>query len=96
MDVSPSPWMVELKNTKTGQSLQVIDQNCGVVALVKNGSGRKLSNAYVLAAAPELLEVVERFVAACNAYLPAPTHQAFCGLFAAADAAIAKAKGRQE
>ena len=56
MDVSPTPWFVEVKDTKTGQSLRVINRNAGVVALVKDAAGRKLGNAYLLAAAPELLD----------------------------------------
>ena len=45
------------------------------------------------AAAPELLDTLQRFVTACDAHLPEPTHQAFCGLFASARAAITKATG---
>lgn len=44
-------------------------------------------------AAPELLDTLERFVTACHAYLPETTDQAFCGLYASARAAIARATG---
>ena len=54
---------------------------------------RALANARLIAAAPDLLDTLQRFVTACDAYLPEPTHQAFCGLFASARAAIAKATG---
>jgi type VI protein secretion system component VasF len=51
------------------------------------------ANAALIAAAPDLLDALQRFVTACDAHLPEPTHQAFCGLFASARAAIAKATG---
>jgi len=51
------------------------------------------ADARLIAAAPELLDTLQRFVTACDAHLPEPTHQAFCGLFASARAAIAKATG---
>ena len=51
------------------------------------------ANARLIAASPDLLDALQRFVTACDAYLPEPTHQAFCGLFASARAAIAKATG---
>jgi hypothetical protein len=51
------------------------------------------ADAALIAAAPDLLDTLQRFVTACDAHLPEPTHQAFCGLFASARAAIAKATG---
>jgi len=58
-----------------------------------NASLDNEANARLIAAAPDLLDALQRFVTACDAYLPEPTHQAFCGLFASARAAIAKATG---
>ena len=47
--------------------------------------------ALTVAAAPEVLDTLERFVTACHAHLPESTDQAFCGLYASARVAIAKA-----
>lgn len=55
METSKGPWMVEVKPTPTGQSLRIVCQNHGVVALVKNGGDHKLANANLMAAAPDLL-----------------------------------------
>ena len=52
-----------------------------------------LSFRALIATAPELLETLERFVAACHAHLPTATEQAFCGLYVSANAAINKARG---
>lgn len=51
-------------------------------------------NAELLAAAPELLDVVDRYTRACRAHLPDHLQQAFCGILASADEAISKARGR--
>lgn len=59
METSKGPWMVEVKPTPTGQSLRIVCQNHGVVALVKNGGDHKLANANLMAAAPDLLNALE-------------------------------------
>lgn len=53
------------------------------------------ANARLIAAAPELLDVLKRFISACDHYLPPATHQAFCGLFAAAAEVIARVEGTE-
>ena len=70
--------------------------NGHMVAIVHNPAANRVEGARIaalMAAAPELLDTLERFVTACHAYLPEPTEQAFCGLYASARAAIARATG---
>lgn len=43
--VSPKPWAVEITKTPSGESVKIVDARGGVVALVKNGGGRKRANA---------------------------------------------------
>ena len=67
-----------------------------MVAIVHNPAANRAEGAKIaalMAAAPELLDTLERLVTACHAYLPEPTEQAFCGLYASARAAIARATG---
>lgn len=47
-DISPAPWAVRCTDTPTGTSVAIIDRAGGVVALVKNGSGRKMANALAI------------------------------------------------
>jgi len=72
------------------------DTNGSMVAIVHNPKADPAEGARIaalMAAAPELLFTLERLVTACHAYLPEPTEQAFCGLYASARAAIARATG---
>ena len=72
------------------------DEHGHMVAIVHNPKADQKEGARIaalMAAAPELLDTLERFVTACHAYLPEPTEQAFCGLYASARAAIARATG---
>lgn len=78
----------------TTQTLHLIDEYLTQGGYTPGIDAETLEReAHLVAAAPDLLAVTERFVAACNAYLPDATHQAFCGLFASAAEAITKAKG---
>ena len=70
--------------------------NGHMIAIVHNPAANRAEGAKIaalMAAAPELLDTLERLVTACHAYLPEPTEQAFCGLYASARAAIARATG---
>ena len=72
------------------------DASGSMVAIVHNPAADHAQGAKIaalMAAAPELLDTLERLVTACHAYLPEPTEQAFCGLYASARAAIARAQG---
>lgn len=72
------------------------DAKGSMVAIVHNPAADPAKGAKIaalMAAAPELLDTLERLVTACHAYLPEPTEQAFCGLYASARAAIARATG---
>ena len=72
------------------------DERGHMIAIVHNPKANRAEGARIaalMAAAPELLDTLERFVTACHAYLPEPTEQAFCGLYASARAAIARATG---
>ena len=87
---TPGPWRVT--------TAKVMAENGRAICLIENrklheGFQESSANARIIAAAPDLLDALQRFVTACDAYLPEPTHQAFCGLFASARAAIAKATG---
>lgn len=48
---SPRPWSIRTKSTPNGDSLSIVCRNGGVVAVLKNAGGRKLSNAAVIVAA---------------------------------------------
>jgi hypothetical protein len=108
METSKGPWMVEVKPTQTGQSLRVICQNHSVVALVKDSGGRKLANAYALAATLDLLASLEAVIslaeeavmARINSDDPEDNDSDLIALYlqeiSDAHAAIAKAKGEQE
>ena len=70
--------------------------NGHMIAIVHNPAADPAKGAKIaalMAAAPDLLDTLERLVTACHAYLPEPTEQAFCGLYASARAAIARATG---
>ena len=70
--------------------------NGHMIAIVHNPAANRAEGARIaalMAAAPDLLDTLERLVTACHAYLPEPTEQAFCGLYASARAAIARATG---
>ena len=87
---TPGPWRVTAAKVMAG--------NGRAICLIENrklheGFQESSANARLAAAAPELLDTLQRFVTACDAHLPEPTHQAFCGLFASAREAIAKATG---
>ena len=72
------------------------DERGSMVAIVHNPASNPTEGARIaalMAAAPDLLDTLERLVTACHAYLPEPTEQAFCGLYASARAAIFKATG---
>jgi hypothetical protein len=59
MKISTAPWLLEVKPTKDGTSLRVIDQDHRVLALMKGSGREKLANAYLMAAAPEMLKVLD-------------------------------------
>jgi len=72
------------------------DAKGSMVAIVHSPAADHTQGAKIAAlmsAAPDLLDTLERLVTACHAYLPEPTEQAFCGLYASARAAIARATG---
>jgi hypothetical protein len=72
------------------------DASGSMVAIVHSPAADHAQGAKIaalMAAAPDLLDTLERFVTACHAYLPETTDQAFCGLYASARAAIARATG---
>jgi hypothetical protein len=64
MDISTAPWLLEVRPTKTGTILQVIDQHHHALAVVKDKSRNKLANAYLMAAAPEMLQALDHVLRA--------------------------------
>jgi hypothetical protein len=92
MNHTPGPWRSE-----PGDSIVCILAGNTAIAVTSTKAyyerydATDLANANLIAAAPELLDTLERFVTACHAYLPETTDQAFCGLYASARAAIARA-----
>jgi hypothetical protein len=97
MTYTKAPWHI---CEVTGRGLQLIrDANgyCVAEAVKPANSGASyidhIANARLIAAAPELLDIVDRYTRACRAYLPDHLQQAFCGLYTSSDEAIAKARG---
>ena len=90
---TPGPWIV--LNTGRPERGSAWRDVCSMgTEFTPSYVGEALEHdAALISAAPDLLDALQRFVTACDAYLPEPTHQAFCGLFASARAAIAKATG---
>lgn len=88
---TPGPWhWADDKGYKWGRRGLEPNVMCGTVEGLIDVDA---ADALLMAASPDLLAALQRFVTACDAHLPEPTHQAFCGLFASARAAIAKATG---
>lgn len=87
---TPGPWVAERRSTMVATAIdgaygyELFDVRCDVPEFE--------ANARLIAAAPDLLEVLEQFVA----WVDAPSESAFSdSQLAAARAAIAKAKGEQ-
>ena len=88
---TPGPWhWRDDKGYKWGRQGLEPNVMCGTVEGLIDVDA---ADALLMAASPDLLAALQRFVTACDAHLPEPTHQAFCGLFASAREAIAKATG---
>ena len=88
---TPGPWRLSSGDETEifSGARPVARAHCGGLTSVKLPEAE--ANARLIAAAPELLDTLERFVTACHAHLPESTDQAFCGLYASARVAIAKA-----
>lgn len=56
-DGSPLPWKTVNERTANGVSIKIVDANGGVVALLKNGGGRKIENAALIIRAVNSYEV---------------------------------------
>ena len=84
--------MVEVKPTPTGQSLRIICQNHGVVALVKNGGDHKLANANLMAEAPNLLAALGAAAEQLRTLLDESLEEDY-SVLTSAETAIAKAQG---
>lgn len=95
MKHSPGPYGITKHATHSAQFGIYSESNDsgGDLAIIctTGNDDETAANAALFAAAPELLEVVDRFNRACKAYLTPHLEQAFCGIFAAANEAIAKA-----
>jgi hypothetical protein len=83
--VSPKPWAAECADG----SVKIVCATGGVVALMKAASGRKLANAQLISAAPEMLELLEMIGAKLRGERDTP----WLGLSITLSKVLDKAKG---